>query len=103
MSNIFETPPLQRYLLHKTRDIKAIQASVAEIFCPHKVKVSGSGPLDRDALMHHAPLPNGAIIYLVYGTEIRVDVSQLEKFSTEYKERFGESPSDTLKAQGAAG
>ena len=53
--------------------------------------------------MHYALLPNGAIIYLVYGTEIRVDVSQLEKFSSEYKERFGESPSDTLKAQGAAG
>ena len=78
MSNIFETRPLQRYLLHKIRDIKAIHASVADIFCPHKVKVSGSGPLDRDALMHYAPLPNGAIIYLLYGTEIRVDVSYSE-------------------------
>jgi AraC-like DNA-binding protein len=28
--------------------------------------------------------------------------SQLGKFSTEYKERFGESPSDTLKALGVA-
>lgn len=83
MSNIFETPPLQRYLLHKTRNIKAIHASVAKIFCPHKVKVSGSGPLDRDALMHYAPLPNGAIIYLVYGAEIRVDVSQLGFFLIE--------------------
>lgn len=83
MSSIFETPPLQRYLLHKTRDIKAINTSVADIFCPHKVKVSGSGSMDRDALMHYASLPNGAVIYLVYGTEIRVDVAQLGFFLIE--------------------
>jgi AraC-like DNA-binding protein len=83
MSNIFETTPLQRYRLHKTRDIEAVHASVAEILCPHKIAVSGAASLDRDALMHHAALPNGAIIYLVYGTEIRVDVSQLGFFLLE--------------------
>ena len=83
MSNIFETPPLQRYLLHKTRDIEAVHTAVADILCPHKIKVSGSGSLDRDALVHYAPLPNGAILYLDYGTEIRVDVSQLGFFLLE--------------------
>jgi AraC-like DNA-binding protein len=83
MSNIFETAPLQRYPLHKTRDIDAVHASVAEILCPHKIAVTGTASADRDALMHYAPLPNGAIIYLVYGTEIRVDVSQLGFFLLE--------------------
>ena len=83
MSSIFEAPPLGRHLLHKTRDIETIHASVAGILCPHKIDVSGSGTPVRDALIHHAPLPNGAILYLVYGTEIRVDVSQLGFFLLE--------------------
>lgn len=83
MPNIFESPPLQHYLLHKTRDIEAVHASVAEILCPHKIKVSGSNTASGDALMHHAALPNGAIIYLFYDTEIRVDVSQLGFFLLE--------------------
>ncbi len=33
--------------------------------------------------MHYASLPNGAVIYLVYGTEIRVDVAQLGFFLIE--------------------
>ena len=83
MLKLFDSPPLQRYLLHKTRDIEAVHASVADILCPHKINVSGPDTLFSDALMHHAPLPNGAIIYLVYGTEIRVDVSQLGFFLLE--------------------
>ena len=83
MSNLFEAPPLRRYQLHKTSDIEVVHASVADILCPHKIKVSGSGSPDRDALIHSAPLPNGAIIYLAYGTEIRVEVSQLGFFLLE--------------------
>lgn len=83
MSSIFEAPPLGRYLLHKTRDIESIHASVAEILCPHKIEVSGSGTPIGDALLHHAPLPNGSILYLVYGTQVRVDVSQLGFFLLE--------------------
>jgi len=83
MPTLLKTPPLQRYPLHKTRDIEAIHASVAHIFCPHKIRVSSSGILDRDALMHYTPLPSGAVVYLAYGTEIRVDVSQLGFFLIE--------------------
>ena len=77
MFELFDSPPLQRYLLHKTRDIEAVHASVSDILCPHKVAVSGPDKLSRDAIVHHAALPNGAVMYLVYGTKIRVDVSQL--------------------------
>ncbi len=80
---MFEAPPLGRHLLHKTRDIEIIHASVADILCPHKIDVSGSGTPVGDALMHHASLPNGAILYLDYGTKIRVDVSQLGFFLLE--------------------
>jgi AraC-like DNA-binding protein len=74
MPDIIESPPLQHHKRYKTRDIETIHEAVADILVPHKVEVSRSGELDREAVLHHAPLPNGAIIYLVYGTEIRVDV-----------------------------
>lgn len=83
MSELFESPPLQRHFLYKTRDIEAVHAYVADILCPHKVEVSGSGKLSQDAVVHHAALPNGGLMYLVYGTEIRVDVSQLGFFLLE--------------------
>ena len=83
MSSIFAAPPLGRHLLHKTRDIESIHTSVEKVLCPHKIEVSGSGSPVGEALMHHAPLPNGAMLYLVYGTEIRVDVSQLGFFLLE--------------------
>jgi hypothetical protein len=71
MPDIIESPPLQHHKRYKTRDIETIHEAVADILVPHKVEVSRSGELDREAVLHHAPLPNGAIIYLVYGTEIR--------------------------------
>lgn len=83
MPRIFESPPLQRYLLHETSDIESVHTAVAEILCPHKVDVSDTGVPAGQALLHHAPLPNGAMLYLVYGTEIRVDVSQLGFFLLE--------------------
>lgn len=83
MPSLFESPPLPGYLLHQTSDIESVHASVADILCPHKVNVSDAGASVGDALLHHAPLPNGAIIYLFYGTEIRVDVSQLGFFLLE--------------------
>jgi AraC-like DNA-binding protein len=83
MTDIFASAPLKNYLLHATTDIDVVHASVADILCPHKIAVSGIANLDREALIHHAPLPNGAIIYLVYGTEIRVEVSQLGFFLLE--------------------
>jgi AraC-like DNA-binding protein len=83
MPSLFESPPLQQYRLHETTDIEVIHASVADVLCPHKINISGaSAPVDK-AIMHHAPLPNGDIIYLVYGTELRVDVSQLGFFLVE--------------------
>ncbi|NCF19272.1 MAG: helix-turn-helix domain-containing protein [Haliea sp.] len=84
MPDIIESPPLQHHKRYKTRDIETIHEAVADILVPHKVEVSRSGELDREAVLHHAPLPNGAIIYLVYGTEIRVDVSQLGFFLLEF-------------------
>ena len=83
MPKLFESPPLQRYLTHRSTDIEAINTAVAGFLCPHKVKTSGASAPAGDALIHHTPLPNGAIIYLVYGTEIRVDVSQLGFFLLE--------------------
>ncbi|MCB1678883.1 MAG: AraC family transcriptional regulator [Halioglobus sp.] len=70
--------------MHKTRDIEVVHAAVANILCPHKVVVSDSEPLSADALLHHAALPNVALIYLYYGTEVRVDVSQLGFFLLEF-------------------
>ncbi len=84
MFQLSDMPPLKRFPVHKTRDIEAVHASVAEILCPHKVAISDSGPLSEDALLHHAALPNMALIYLYYGTEIRVDVSQLGFFLLEF-------------------
>jgi AraC-like DNA-binding protein len=83
MFTLFESPPLQRYPLHETRDIELVHSSVTDILCPHKIEVSGPDTLSKNALMHYASLPNGAIIYLVYGTEIRIDVSQLGFFLLE--------------------
>lgn len=83
MFKLFESPPLQRYLLHKTRNVGAVHDSVAEILCPHKIEVSAPGKLSGDALVHCAPLPNGAVLFLRYGTEIRIDVSQLGFFLLE--------------------
>jgi AraC-like DNA-binding protein len=64
MPDIIESPPLQHHKRYKTRDIETIHEAVADILVPHKVEVSRSGELDREAVLHHAPLPNGAIIYL---------------------------------------
>jgi AraC-like DNA-binding protein len=83
MTDIFASAPLQRYPVHATTDIDLVHTAVADILCPHKIAVSGSARPEREALINHAPLPNGAIIYLVYGTEIRVDVSQLGFFLLE--------------------
>ncbi len=83
MASLFEAPPLQRFLLHKTSDIDTVHASVADILCAHRVNVSGSGAPITDAVVHHAPLPSGAIMYLVYGTPIRIDISQLGFFLLE--------------------
>ncbi|MCP5193787.1 MAG: AraC family transcriptional regulator [Pseudomonadales bacterium] len=84
MFKLFNSNPLQRYQLHKTRDIEAVHACVAEILCPHKVAASALGALSDDALVHSAPLPNGAIMFLRYGAEIRIDVSQLGFFLLEF-------------------
>ena len=83
MPSLFEAPPLQQYRLHETTDIEAVHGSVADVLCPHKIAISGSKAPVNNAVMHHAPLPNGDLIYLVYGTELRVDVSQLGFFLVE--------------------
>ncbi|QIB64264.1 AraC family transcriptional regulator [Kineobactrum salinum] len=83
MYTLFEAPPLQRYQLFQTRDVKAVHPSMADILCPHKIIVSASGKQTRDALLHYALLPNGAMAYLVYGAEVQVDVSQLGFFLVE--------------------
>jgi AraC-like DNA-binding protein len=83
MTDIFASTPLKHYVVHATADIDTVHASVADILCPHKIAVSGGARPEREALVNHAPLPNGAIIYLVYGAEIRVDVSQLGFFLLE--------------------
>ncbi len=84
MFKLSDMPPLQRFLVHKTRDIEAVHVSVADILCAHKVTISDSGPLSSDALLHHAALPGTALIYLFYSTEVRVDVSQLGFFLLEF-------------------
>lgn len=83
MSDLFSSPPLLRYRLHATTDIDAVHSSVASILCPHKIAVSGGNTSNTQALLHHAPLPDGDILYLVYGTGIRIDVSQLGFFLVE--------------------
>lgn len=83
MSDVFKSTPLQQFRLQQIGSIDDVHAAIAEILVPHKIAVSGYKPTNREPVVHHARLPGCELLYLVYGTELRIDVAQLGFFLLE--------------------
>ena len=71
--------PLSRYALFKTTDADEARDRVAEIFCPHELKISGRGR-DVDAYMQHAPIRGISLNRLRYGPTVDIDAGCLKDF-----------------------
>ena len=70
---------LSGYQLFQSDDIDWTRKKVAEVFCPHELKVTGKNQ-KVDARMHHARIGAISVNRLQYGADVAIDPGQLDDF-----------------------
>ena len=70
---------LSGYQLFQSDDIERTRKTVAEVFCPHDLKVTGKNQ-KVDARMHHARIGAISVNRLQYGADVAIDPGQLDDF-----------------------
>ncbi|MCK0511649.1 AraC family transcriptional regulator [Aromatoleum buckelii] len=71
--------PLSRYALFQTTDAEEARDRVADIFCPHELKIAGRGGA-VDACMQHARIRGVSLNRLRYGPTVEIDAGCLKDF-----------------------
>lgn len=72
--------PLSRYLLFQTVDAAEARDRVAEIYCPHELKIVGADSHRVDTCMNHVPLGGVSLNRLRYGPTVTIDAGCLSSF-----------------------
>lgn len=73
------TSPLARYPLFASSDLDEVRERVADIFCPHDLRIIGRNHR-IGASMHHAPIGGISLNRLRYGATVAIDPGCLKDF-----------------------
>lgn len=72
--------PLSRYLLFQTCDATEARERVAQIYCPHDLRIIGQDSQQVDTCMSHVPLGGASLNRLRYGPTVYIDAGRLSNF-----------------------
>jgi len=72
--------PLGRFPLFRTADLDEARDRVAEIYCPHELRIDASRQRRGDTFMSHVPLGAVSLNRLRYGASVSLDAGCLDSF-----------------------
>ncbi|CAB1368400.1 AraC family transcriptional regulator [Denitratisoma oestradiolicum] len=72
--------PLSRHRLFQTFDATEARERVAEVYCPHELKILGEDNQRVDTCMDHVPLGGVSLNRLRYGPTVKIDAGHLQTF-----------------------